>query len=102
MKTLKSKRKGPIDKGKNKQAKAGSTTLGGQNSLMKLLIWNVRGLNNLLKQKEVVRRIRNLNISLVCLLETRVKHNNMQEIINKMFSRWKFLHNYNYASNGRI
>ena len=51
---------------------------------MNILVWNVRGLNHPLKQKEVASRIRKLNISLVCLLETRVKLPKMQEIVRVM------------------
>ena len=69
---------------------------------MKILVWNVRGFNNLLKQREVVGRIRRLNINVVCLLETRVRHNKMLKIFNNQFSSWKLHHNYNDAPNGRI
>ena len=84
IKTLKSKKKGPIDKGKRKHAKARCCLRRAKFFLMKLLVWNVRGFNHPLKQK-VVKRNKNLNISLVCILETRVKHNNMKEIIIKCF-----------------
>ena len=49
---------------------------------MKLLTWNVKGCNHPLKQKEVVSMIKRLNVDLVCLLETRVKVDKMQEISN--------------------
>ena len=40
---------------------------------------------------------------MVCLLETRVKENNMMSIISRHFQGWQFLHNYsNDAQNGRI
>ena len=69
---------------------------------MTLLIWNVRGFNDPLKQKRVVARIRSLKIQIVCLLETRVKENNSQVIIARHFQGWKWLHNYSSAYNGRI
>ncbi|XVE57592.1 hypothetical protein DITRI_Ditri04bG0102500 [Diplodiscus trichospermus] len=47
-------------------------------------------------------RIRKLSISLVCLLETRVKKPNMQVIYSKQFAGWNIYDNYNYAVNGRI
>lgn len=40
---------------------------------MNFLCWNVRGLNDLAKQVEVVNKIYSLNLSLVGFLETRVK-----------------------------
>ena len=70
---------------------------------MTVLVWNVRGLNDPLKQKAVVSRIRELKVSLVCLLETRVKENNMMSIINIHFQSWQVYHNYsNEACNGKI
>ena len=69
---------------------------------MKILVWNVRGFNHPLKQKEVVGRIHRLKIDLVCLLETRIKQHNMQRIHNQHFFGWKLLHNYEEAHNGRI
>ena len=70
--------------------------------MLKILVWNIRGLNKPLKQREVVGRINRLEASIVCLLETRVKQPKMQGILNKHFQGWKMLHNYVEASNGRI
>ena len=70
---------------------------------MNFLIWNVRGLNDPLKQKEVVGRVRELKINLVCLIETRVKENKMNAIISRHFQGWQMVHNYSeVAHNGRI
>ena len=69
---------------------------------MKIYVWNVRGLNHLLKQKEVVSRIRRMKVKVVCLLETSVKEHKMQEIVEKWFPGWSYLQNYSYARNGRI
>ena len=56
---------------------------------MKLIIWNVRGFNDPLKQKGIVGRIRLLKANIVCLLETRVKENKSQSIVDKNFEGWK-------------
>lgn len=40
---------------------------------MNFLIWNVRGLNDLAQQVKVVNKVRTLNLSVIGLLETRVK-----------------------------
>ena len=58
MRTLKSKKKRPMPQEVNCQY-----------ILLKILVWNVRGFNHPLKQKEVVGRIRRLNANLVCLLK---------------------------------
>ena len=47
---------------------------------MNFIVWNVRGLNDPLKQKDIVGRIRSLNVQMVCLLETRVKENKSQKL----------------------
>ena len=67
---------------------------------MKIVAWNVRGMNHPLKQKEVVSRIGRLQANIVCLLETRVKEPNVKKIIEKWFSDWHYIHNYSYAING--
>ena len=60
-------------------------------------------MNNRIKQKAVVGRIRELKINLVCLLETRVNEHNMKTIINGHFQGWQMFHNYSEkARNGRI
>ena len=69
---------------------------------MNLLLWNVRGFNNPLKQKGVMGRIKEHNIQVVCLLETRVKEIKSQSIIDKHFQGWSLIHNYLTAYNGRI
>ena len=55
---------------------------------MTILIWNVKGFNNPLKQKSMVAQIRKLQIQIVCLLETRVKKNNSKTIIDRWFQGW--------------
>ena len=69
---------------------------------MTLLIWNVRGFNDPLKQKNVIDRIRYIKANIVCLLETRVKENKSQSIVGKYFKGWKYANNYVSAINGRI
>ena len=69
---------------------------------MKVIVWNVRGLNHPCKQKEVVSRVSRLDVDMVCLLETRVKEHKIQSIVDKWFAGWKLLHNYSYALNERL
>ena len=105
MKSLKPKKKGLIDKGKSKQNKTGFFCFGRSiffSLFMKMLIWNVRGFNHPLKQREVVGRIKRLNINFACLLKTRVKQYKLQKIINQQFLGWKLFHNYSEVPNGRI
>lgn len=43
---------------------------------MRLFSWNVRGLNDPLKQAEVLRIARDLQLDICCFVETRVKEVN--------------------------
>lgn len=61
---------------------------------MKLVVWNIRGLNDLFKQKEVTSFVRRVKVSLICLLETRVKVEKAEKIKENFVPRWRFLHNY--------
>jgi exonuclease III len=47
---------------------------------MKMLMWNIRGLNDILKQGEVRRYIRRIKVSLLCLVEIRVKRDKAEKI----------------------
>ena len=63
----------------------------------------MQGVNDLLKQKTIIGRLKDLKINLICLLETKIKENNMMSIINKHFQGWQVYHNYsNKACNGKI
>jgi hypothetical protein len=61
---------------------------------MKILSWNVRGLNMPLKQKEVRKLVRRLNLSIVCLGETLVKIENFPRIVASMLPSWEVVNNY--------
>lgn len=69
---------------------------------MNLLVWNTRGLNDPIKQKEVNNRIVSTSSIFVGLLETRVKRNNYLAIVERMFPNWEYVNNYDAAVNGRI
>jgi exonuclease III len=61
---------------------------------MKLVVCNIRGLNDLLKQREVKSFVRRAKVSLICLLETRVKIEKAEKIKENNVPGWKFIHNY--------
>lgn len=67
-----------------------------------IVSWNVRGINNAGKSREVFQRLNKLNPVLAILVETRVKQQKAQNIRNKMGSKWQYLDNYEKHSNGRI
>ncbi|CAK8578829.1 unnamed protein product [Lathyrus sativus] len=67
-----------------------------------LVSWNVRGLNKMVKTKEVSSRLRSLNPMICILLETRVKHDKADKIRCKLKLKGRFLDNYTEHENGRI
>ena len=69
---------------------------------MKGLVWNVRGFNYPLKQREVMAKISKLSVNFICFLETRVKQHKMQDIIKCRFPGWNCFNNCTDAYNGRI
>ncbi|XP_060190867.1 uncharacterized protein LOC132620191 [Lycium barbarum] len=69
---------------------------------MSWLVWNIRGTNKRLKQKELVTFIKENNVKLVGLVETRVKKNNVAFITDRIAPGWQAEYNYDYAVNGRL
>lgn len=56
--------------------------------------WNVRGLNNPVKIREIKQFVLNNKLTLFALLETGVKAHNHERIMNKFGRQWKWAHNY--------
>lgn len=68
-----------------------------------IISWNIRGLNNPLKQAEIKSLIANKKIGVMGVLETRVKVDNMQLVWrNLKLANWNLVHNYSYDPLGRI
>ncbi|WMV41864.1 hypothetical protein MTR67_035249 [Solanum verrucosum] len=70
--------------------------------MVSMLCWNVRGLNALNKQKEVLLLCNKEKVGLIGLVETKVKSQNMEKVVKKMFAGWQFLTNLESHYNGRI
>ena len=64
--------------------------------------WNVRGLNWPNKDEDVKIFLREKDIGLVGLLETKVKEKNVDRIADNMFRGWRWQHNFHLNSKGRI
>lgn len=58
---------------------------------IKMGCWNIRGLNDPLKQVEVSRLIRGNKLSLVGTVETHVHESNKDRIRNKIWPSWNFV-----------
>ena len=70
--------------------------------MIKLAAWNIRGLNDPLKEKELSAFVRVHFLSVVCILETRVRTSNTDIIFSSILPGWGLLHNYDHALLGRI
>lgn len=64
--------------------------------------WNVRGMNKSLRQREVIKFIRDNDVGILGLLETRIKQPKADSIRRQFGMHWSFADNYGEASNGRI
>nr|CCA65981.1 hypothetical protein [Beta vulgaris subsp. vulgaris] len=69
---------------------------------MKITTWNVRGLNDPIKVKEVKHFLHSQKISLCSLFETRVRQQNSGKIQKKFGNRWSWINNYACSPRGRI
>ena len=70
--------------------------------MVKFASWNIRGLNDPLKQREVRSFVKSQALVFICLVETRVRAPNNERIFNSVFPGWKLFHNYEHALLGRI
>ena len=70
--------------------------------MIKLAAWNIRRLNDPLKQKELSTFVRVHCLSVVYILETRVRNQNRDRIFNSILPGWSLHHNYEHALLGRI
>ena len=70
--------------------------------MVKFSSWNIRGLNDPLKQKEVRFFVESQALDFVCILETRVRAPNKDRIFTTIFPGWRMFHNYDHGLLGRI
>ncbi|KAK3193257.1 hypothetical protein Dsin_024567 [Dipteronia sinensis] len=68
----------------------------------RLIARKLRGLNSTPKQSEVRKLLLDYNISLVCLIKTRVRINKKTLVANSVFKDWDMIDNCNSHSPGRI
>jgi len=64
--------------------------------------WNLRGLNDPLKQKAAKLFLRNNEISLMGLIEHKVKEPNIEKTLRSICPQWQHTHNSSHAPIGRI
>lgn len=54
----------------------------------KIVAWNIRSMNQLKKNNEVVQLIREEQLSVCAVLETHVKQKKLVDTANKVFRNW--------------
>ncbi|XP_073129128.1 uncharacterized protein [Henckelia pumila] len=69
---------------------------------MKIACWNVRGLNKPLKQKNAQGVLKKHNLSILGLLEVKIKPNLLDRMMDTKFLGMPFLHNFHVCPNSRI
>src|SRR5688572_16397277 len=69
---------------------------------MILAAWNVRGMNSPIKIKEVRNFLIGNNISVIGLMETKIKEPNTKKIQKKLGNNWNWTMNYSHHQKGRL
>lgn len=64
--------------------------------------WNIRGLNDPMKQREARKLIKEHHLSLFGIVETKVKAINKDSILRSIARDWGVLCNYSHSPSGRI
>ena len=68
----------------------------------RILVWNVRGVNNSAKHRDIKMLMNLKKPGLVSLLETKVKNKEMGKVYTSLFSGWCFTSNNAWMDKGRI
>lgn len=64
--------------------------------------WNVRGMNDPIKIKEIGKFLNSYKIDVYALLKNRVRAHNSSKVQGKIGKYWYSVSNYNYSPRGRI
>ncbi|XP_019254007.1 PREDICTED: uncharacterized protein LOC109232716 [Nicotiana attenuata] len=70
--------------------------------MVKLITWNVRGLNKVYKQAELEKFMKNNKVGLIAILEHRVQGKYAEQIIKKIALEWIWCSNYDANGRSRI
>ncbi|XP_075092574.1 uncharacterized protein LOC142172785 [Nicotiana tabacum] len=69
---------------------------------MKLITWNIRGLNKAARQKEVKWFLTSNKVYIIAILEHKIKKLNADQVTRRIAPGWKYMDNYEQSSKGRI
>lgn len=62
--------------------------------------WNIQGFNKLIKHSVIKSWVNEYDLHFWCVLETRVKENNLSQIMNDVFQNWSSFTNYYFNNKG--
>lgn len=65
---------------------------------MTLITWNTRGLNNLHKQKEMKLFMKINKVSIIAIIEHKIKENIASRVILKIAPGWLYAANYEHSN----
>ena len=66
---------------------------------LKIATWNIRGMSNGSKQKEVQKFIRDQKIQVCAIIETHIKSKKVNEVCDKVFGIWNWATNSYLSTN---
>lgn len=75
------------------QQKQGQTKGSKIKTMIRIPCWNIRALNSPLKQKEVKSFTHTKGISIIGLVEVKVRNQNFQKFSKRIFRNWEVVHN---------
>ena len=59
--------------------------------MMSIGVWNIRGLNKAVKQKEVIDVIKDNNLGICAVVETHVNCLNLKNVCCRTFGNWDWI-----------
>ncbi|GJZ46414.1 RNA-directed DNA polymerase, eukaryota, reverse transcriptase zinc-binding domain protein [Tanacetum coccineum] len=63
----------------------------------KMAVWNIRGINNELKQKDVVNMLRDEKLQFCAFIETHLKTKSIEKVGNRVFGNWNWCSNVHHS-----
>jgi len=68
----------------------------------RIISWNVRGMNSPQKQEDIKLFLHQQPTGMVGFLETKVKEENMTQVVGRVCNNWHWVHNADSMNRGRV
>lgn len=69
-------------------------------SIFSTSVWNIQGMNQFPKQKEVQNLIHEFGVNVCAILESHIQSSKLHKICNLVFGNWKWMANYQLCHKG--